>query len=398
MRGVPRFEPFPAIRYAPDTDHLAVIAPPYDVLTAADRAALAARSPHNIVRIDVPVDERYDQARDYLAAWRADGTLVTDPTPTFSVYRMTFTDEVGRAHATTGVIGALELMRPGDGDVLPHERTTPKAKSDRLQLLRATDANTSAVWGLSLAKGLASLVDTNTTTEPLVDVIDEDSVRHQLWRISTPGSIDAIAALVGSAPVVIADGHHRYDTCLTYRDERRAENSHHPGPYDLTLAFIVELAPGQLNVEAIHRIVGGLPPGIDIASVLASHFELAPAGEVQASIVSRMTERGALCLVHPDGSGTFLTPRADAFADVADLDTARLDAALAGINHDLVFQHGVAAVVDAVTSGRAPAGVLLRPVPVDTIEAFAHRRELMPPKSTFFAPKPKTGLVLRSLS
>ncbi|MEP6661654.1 MAG: DUF1015 domain-containing protein [Acidimicrobiales bacterium] len=398
MRGVPRFEPFPAIRYAPDTDHLAVIAPPYDVLTAADRAALAARSPHNIVRIDVPVDERYDQARDYLDAWRADATLVTDLTPTFSVYRMTFTDEAGTVHATTGVIGALELMRPGDGDVLPHERTTPKAKSDRLQLLRATDANTSAVWGLSLAKGLAALVEVDTNAEPLVDVVDEASVRHQLWRISAPGSMNAIAALVGSAPVVIADGHHRYDTCRTYREERRAGNGKRPGPYDLTLAFVVELAPGQLNVEAIHRLIGGLPPGTDVAKVLASHFELSPAGGPDASIVARMVERGALCLVHPDGTETFLTPRAGAFAGVADLDTSRLDAALAGIPHDLVFQHGVRAIVNAVTSGQAPAGVLLRPVPVATIEAFAHRRELMPPKSTFFAPKPKTGLVLRSLS
>ena len=156
-----------------------MIAPPYDVLTAADRAALAARSPHNIVRIDVPVDERYDQAREYLDAWRADGTLVTDPTPTFSAYRMTFTDEVGTVHSTTGVIGALELMRPGEGDVLPHERTTPKAKSDRLQLLRATDANTSAVWGLSLARASAALIEADTNVEPLVDVVDEDSVRHR---------------------------------------------------------------------------------------------------------------------------------------------------------------------------------------------------------------------------
>ena len=258
---MPRFEPFPAIRYAPDVEYAAVIAPPYDVLTAADRAALAARSPHNIVRIDVPVDERYDQARDYLDAWRADGTLVTDPTPTFSAYRMTFTDEVGTVHSTTGVIGALELMRPGEGDVLPHERTTPKAKSDRLQLLRATDANTSAVWGLSLAKGLAALIEADTNVEPLVDVVDEESVRHQLWPISAPDSMHTIAALVGSAPVVIADGHHRYDTCLTYRAERRAANHELSGPYDLTLAFVVELAPGQLNVEAIHRLVGGLRAG-----------------------------------------------------------------------------------------------------------------------------------------
>jgi uncharacterized protein (DUF1015 family) len=397
MRGVPRFEPFPAIRYAPATDHLAVIAPPYDVLTAADRAALAARSPRNIVRIDVPVDDRYDEARGYLDAWRTDGTLVTDPTPTFSAYRMTFTDEVGTVHSTTGVIGALELIRPGEGEVLPHERTTPKAKSDRLQLLRATDANTSAVWGLSLAKGLAALLEAHTTAEPLVDVLDEHSVRHELWGIAAADSNDAIRALVGSAPVVIADGHHRYDTCLTYRDERRAANGR-PGPYDLTLAFVVELAPGQLNVEAIHRLVNGLPAGTDLVDVLASHFDLAPAGEVDASIISRMVDRGALCLVHPDGSGTFLTPRADTLTGVADLDTARLDAVLAGIAHDLVFQHGVAEIVDAVMSKRAQAGVLLRPVPVTTIESFALRRELMPPKSTFFAPKPKTGFVLRSLS
>jgi len=393
---VPRFEPFPGIRYAPGRGGLEVLAPPYDVLGDADRAALASRSDHNIVHLDVPVGpDGYALAGRLLSAWQADGALVTDPTPTFSAYRMSFTDARGIDQATTGVIGALELMRPGDGDVLPHERTTPKAKSDRLQLLQATAANLSAVWGLSLAPGVAALVDGRGET--LLDVTDEDGIHHEVRRVADPATLAAVSELVGSAPVVIADGHHRYETSLAYRNERRAAAGGAAGPYDLTMAFVVELSEEHLHVEAIHRLVTGLPPGVDLVETLRSFFEPVAGGRLDRSTTVRMAELGALCLVHPDGAVTFLRPRPSAFEGTDDLDTARLDAALAAVPHVLAYQHGTEQILDALGSARAQFGILVRPVPVATIARFAHERRLMPPKSTFFAPKPKTGLVLRSL-
>src|SRR3954451_20840818 len=162
--SVPRFEPFRAIRYDPAGEALdEVTAPPYDVLSESDIDAYTARSEHNIVRIDVPRerdgDGRYEQAAALLDGWLADGTLVVDETPSFTLYRMSYVDEAGRARSTVGVVGALEVVDEGAGGVLPHERTTPKAKSDRLDLTRATRTNLSPVWGLSLAAGLSALLE-----------------------------------------------------------------------------------------------------------------------------------------------------------------------------------------------------------------------------------------------
>jgi len=395
---VARFEPFPALRYdLGRTDLARVLAPPYDVIDAAQRAELAGRDPHNAVRIDLPDeaegDQRYETARRLLAEWTADGTLVTDASPTFTAYRMTALDDAGAERRTTGVIGALELSPPGT-DILPHEQTTKKAKSDRLDLLRACRANLSAIWGLSLAKGLTDLLP--TAGPPLADVLDDDGVRHTVWRVDDPDTCAAIAAAVAGHPVVVADGHHRYETSLTYQQERTAADGS-PGAAGATLAYLVELVEDELTVLAIHRLLAGLPDGFDLAGALEPWFEplgAPPAGE---PVTRAMLDAGALTLVLPDGE-VLLRPRPDALADARDLDSSRLDVALASLpEHDLSFQHGVDNVRGAVASGAAQAGVLLRPATVAQIEATAHGGERMPPKTTFFHPKPRTGLVFRSL-
>ena len=158
---MPRFEPFRGIRFAPGRRPEDVTSPPYDVLDADDKAALVARSAENAVVIDLPDEAdgpgRYEAAADTFERWQRDGVLVTDPEPSFTVHRMSFTDDEGRPAHTLGVIGALELEPPGSG-ILPHEHTTPKAKSDRLDLMRATQAQLSAVWVLSLTPGLSDLL------------------------------------------------------------------------------------------------------------------------------------------------------------------------------------------------------------------------------------------------
>ena len=161
---MPRFSPFRSLRYdparfAPED----VTAPPYDVLSAADRAALVAKNPHNAVLIDLPAEDegedRYHAAGRRLRAWEAEGVVHLDAAPEMTAYRMTTVDDLGNPVATLGVLGALTLSRPDEGEILPHEHTTPKAKSDRLDLLRGTRANLSAIWGLSLAHGLTDLID-----------------------------------------------------------------------------------------------------------------------------------------------------------------------------------------------------------------------------------------------
>jgi len=380
---VPRFEPFPGIRYAATLPLGEVTSPPYDVIDAADRERLAASHPDNAVLVDCPVGDLgtggsgttgradgYAEAAETFHRWQDDGVVVVDDRPTFTIYRMS-----AEGRSTTGVLGALTLERPGEGDVLPHERTTPKAKSDRLDLLRATRANLSAVWGLSLAGGLSALLE--PPGEPVGDFTDSDGVHHQFWRLDDPERIAAISASVGSAPVVIADGHHRYETCLQYRDEA---GDAVPGA-SATLCYVVELAPEQLAVRPIHRVVSGLPAGAAVVGALETMYDLDARGT------------GEPALVTP--SATYrLTPK----VDDGTLDTVRLDTALATLPpHDLAYQHDAAAVVEAVRAGKADAGVLLRPVTVEQIQAVADARDRMPPKTTFFWPKPRTGIVFRRL-
>jgi uncharacterized protein (DUF1015 family) len=395
---VPLFRPFPGIRYdLARVDLGDVISPPYDVIDAGERVRLAARSPYNAVRIDLPVDEggedRYTVADRLFSRWQAEGVLLRDRQPTFTVYRMSYADDAGVARHTTGVLGALDL-RPSGADILPHEQTTPKARSDRLGLLRACRANLSAIWGLSLAKGLTDLLPVDA--DPVADVDDGEGVRHTAWIVDRPEVSDAIAAAVAAQPVVIADGHHRYETALTYLAERERSEGQ-AGGAAATLAFVVELVEDELTVRAIHRLLNGLPAGFDLVAALEPWFE--PVGPPPAGVpaTAAMNDGGTLCAVLPGGD-VMLRPRPDALADARDLDSARLDVALASLPaHEVTFQHGPDNVRRAVATGEAQAGVLLRPASVAQIEATAHGGERMPPKTTFFHPKPRTGLVFRDL-
>ena len=393
-----RFEPFRGTRYdLHRSDLTRVMAPPYDVIDEGQRAELVARDPHNAVRIDLPSESdgpnRYELAARSFESWQRDGILVTDERPSFTVYRMTATDDAGVERRTTGVIGALELSPPGT-DILPHEHTTPKAKSDRLDLMRACQANLSAIWGLSLAKGLTDLLPTGEP--PLADVVDDDGVRHTIWRIDDPEACAAITGAVAEQPIVVADGHHRYETSLTYKGERQAEAGD-AGAAGATMAYVVELVEDELTVHAIHRLLSDLPDGFDLRSALHPWFEDAGSPPADRPVTLAMADAGCLTLVLPTGE-VMLRPRPEALADARDLDSSRLDVALAALPpHHVSFQHGVANVRAAVASGAADAGVLLRPATVAQIEATAHGGERMPPKTTFFHPKPKTGLVFRRM-
>jgi uncharacterized protein (DUF1015 family) len=392
---VPRFEPFAGLRYRA-TDLSAVVCPPYDVISDDEQAALEAADPYNAVRLELPRDEpgrdRYASAAARLAEWLAPGgPLVADDRPAFYGYRMSFTDEAGVARATSGVIGALGIEPPGEGDVLPHERTTPKAKSDRLELLRATRVNLSPVWGLSLAPGLTG--DLAGSGPAAVVAVDAAGVRHELWLVDDVGAQSRIAAAVGSAPVVIADGHHRYEVAATYKSEVGAGGN---DPAASVMAFVVELSADQLTVAAIHRVIAGLPRDFDLLRALDEWFELRPTDPVDAGITDRMVRDGALAVVTPAGAW-LARPRPETVAAAThDLDSSRLDVALARLpEHHLTYQHGVQNVTGAIDSGAAQAGILLRPATVEQIAAVAHARDRMPPKTTFFTPKPATGLVFR---
>jgi uncharacterized protein (DUF1015 family) len=301
--------------------------------------------------------------------------LETDAEPAFYAYRMSFTDESGAARQTLGVLGALELSHPGEAGILPHERTTSKDKADRLNLLRACQANLSPIWGLSLAAGLSARLPVDRVAD--ARAVDEDGVVHELWVL---GDATAIGDAVASAPLVIADGHHRFETALAYRDEDSSEGAR------FVLAYVVELTESQLAVGPIHRLLSDLPADFD----LSPWFDMEP---VDAPVP------GSMALLTREGVWRLDPKPSTVAAAEADLDSSRLDVALRswpGVN--VRYQHGVDRVTAAVEKGEADAAVLLRPATVAQIAETGHGGERMPPKTTFFFPKPRTGMVFRSVA
>ncbi len=401
---MPRFEPFAALRYARREPLDEVTAPPYDVLSSVDVDTLLARHDHNIVAIDVPLDRdgprRYDLAASRLTRWISDGVLLSDASPSLTLYRMEFTDSTGRQRRTVGVIGALEVVDEGADGVLPHERTTPKAKTDRLDLTRATHSNLSPVWGLSLTLGLTGLLEDQG--EPVGRCVDEQGVVHLVERVVDAGRMEAISAAVAASPVLIADGHHRYAISRTYRDEVRGATGHMDTDAELTMAYVAELIGEQLSIDPIHRVYRGITAGA-LTAHLSSYGTIEDAGTITGRVAAETIDRGAMCIVRPDGTGTWLTPSPVTFEGVRALDGAYLEHALTDLHGDdgemidVGYQHGVQNVIDLLSRREADVAVLIRPTGIDEIRRTAIERLLMPPKSTFFTPKLRTGLVIRPL-
>ena len=396
--SVPRFEPFRATRYA-DAQQLATLsAPPYDVISDAQRSRYAAQSPHNIVHVDMPLSsgggDPYLEAARTLENWKSTGVLVSDSERSFSLYRLSFVDATGAQRNTVGVIGALEVVDEGAGGVLPHERTTPKAKTDRLELTRATEMNLSPVWGLSLAKDLSrSLAEQG---EVLGAFTDENSVTHSIERVTDPERVAHIASVVGGEPVVIADGHHRYAISRTYRDEIRAARGNDSTGAELTMTYVNELVEEQLSVAAIHRYYSDTTADA-LLDALSKRFDLSDAPASDDKTLARMNSFGCLFYSDANGRSYWLTPRSGSFPGVRDLDSARLEFALTDTTHTVSYQHGQHEAINKLTSPGCVAVILIRPVSVAEIQRTANERLLMPPKSTFFTPKLQTGLVMREI-
>ena len=395
---MPRFEPFHALRFT-DNGNLGVYcAPPYDVLSDYDRQQLAAQSAHNIVHIDLPIadppSDAYANASHLFQSWIKDGVLQRDDEPSLTLYRTSFTDETGKSRNIVGVIGSLEVVDEGAGGVLPHEQTTPKAKTDRLDLTRATDANLSPVWGLSTKIGLSALL--SEPGEPVGSVVDAEGVIHSVERVVDKSRIESICAAVSSSPVVIADGHHRYAISRTFRDEVRARTQSKDTGAELTLTYINELVEEQLSVAAIHRFYNGASAD-DLRRALTQFYTFEAATSVDDKTLQEMNKRRSLVFIDDRMSVSWMTPKVGVFDSIRELDSARLEYALAGVDHTVGYQHGATEVQELVASGRATAAILIRPVSVDEIKRTANEGLLMPPKSTFFTPKLRTGLVMREL-
>ncbi len=409
-----RFQPFKALRYRdqarPRVNLDLLACPPYDVINTAQRQALADASRHNAVHLELPerdtergLDE-YQSAAQLLESWRAEGVLGVDSEPAFYVYRMSFTDQAGCRRTTTGVIGALQV---GDSQwVLPHEQTLPKARTDRRDLLLATKVNLSPIFGLSLTEGLSELLATDD--EPESEATDADGTVHALWAVRDPESVSAIAEAVGRNPVVIADGHHRYEVARQFHEDYPEL----PGS-GAVMCLVVELSPDEIEVEAIHRLVALTTPAaddklferldghFDMVSVPATTGDWSAAETVAHEIRQAMERHGGIGLMGPRGRFVLIPKVASTGDQFLDIDSARLDAALAGAvaNGDIEvrYQHDFVETIESLRADQSDYALLLRPVPVSTIAAAGRSGWRFPPKSTYFFPKVRAGMVFRSL-
>ena len=371
---------FPALRYdtrvAGRLDDL--ICPPYDVIDDAQRAALAARSDRNFVHVELP--HSYASAADLLTRWRRDGALAADAP---SIYLHEHEFSVGGARLSRrGVFVALRLHPLDAGVVLPHELTFPKAKADRLELLRATRTNTSPIFGMVDGQVFSALRGARGTPAGEARLGDD---RHRLTRVSDEKVIAAFRDALRDQRVYLADGHHRFETALNYANERRAEPN---APEFFVLAYLCGLDDRGLRIFATHRIVSGAADALEAA--------------VRRSFETSQIDRGALGDTQPgivlarDGKFTRLEVRKG--TDLSGMPAAwrELPVAIAeellvkparDAGGEIAYEHDTDAAIRSATGGRTT--ILLR--------AVADAGERLPQKTTYFYPKAPAGLVIRSL-
>lgn len=395
----PLVAPFRGERYRPGLPLEALIAPPYDVMDEADRAAYARRHAQNIVHLILPRGgaDPYARAAELLAEWRRTGILVPDPSPAVYVVRQRFRlAPGGPILARTGLVAAVAAEPFSAGRVKPHERTHAGPKQDRLALLRATATVCEALLFLSrdrdglLRQGLAAAASAAPDA-----TAELEGVEIALWRVGG-ATAESLAAAAGSEPLYIADGHHRYETAVAYR-------SGEPGAR-WTVGVVVPLGDPGLVILPTHRIVGAAPTG-RLPERLARIGEVEPLGSPdRAPEALEQAGPGTVVLVLAETAYRLRRPPWDAPelaglpAAVRALDVAWVDAvvlpALAGEARAIRYTPRAAEAVEAVRQGAAPAAVLLRPPSVEAVLAVADAGGVMPPKATFFLPKVPSGLVL----
>jgi uncharacterized protein (DUF1015 family) len=396
-----------------------VVAPPYDVIDDAQRAELSARCPYNVVELDLPRDpdggDPYEHAANLLGEWTDAGVLTGDEEPQIWALEQDYDAPGGSRLTRRGFLARVKLAPYGEG-IRPHERTQPGPKEDRLRLTRATRHNLSPIFALHPGNAWQHL-EPALGGDPWGEVTDGDGTTHRVWRVGDPAVHQAIATELEPAELLIADGHHRYETSLAYQREVGPG-----GPADYVLMALVSLEDPGLTVFPTHRLISGLPEDpakqealgaglkklFDIEQVPTN--EVNPAGSdgvgvfgyhdshFQRSFRLRLRDRGRL--------DELLSGRSEAYRtlDAAILEELVLKDILGMSTDDIAAKRGIGYtpnIGEALTkldAGDYQAAFLLRPTPVDQVRAVAAEGETMPPKSTYFFPKLLTGIAFNPLS
>lgn len=433
------FQPFQALTY--NLDRLRqqpergagladVLTEPYDKITPEMQAAYYARHDHNIVRVILGREEagdaeqcnKYTRAEEFFRAWQRESFLVRRERPAIFAYEQTFRVG-GRELTRRALIGRVRLSRPEEGHILPHERTLSKPKADRLNLLRHARAHFGQIFLLYPGTG-AELESARAAATSLAKFEDAYGIRHRLTAIEDGAGLKAVQQTLRPLKFYIADGHHRFETSLNYREEMRRQhpNAGPDAPFEFTMATLVAMDDPGLVVLPTHRLVHNIANfnADALRRSLAEWFELEPAASLDA-LQARMGQ----ALADDHWFGLFLLggftllklrrdlDRAPLFAnqpplwadlDVAILHTVILDRML-GINEEklreesnLHYLREAAAGVENVHSGKGQAFLLLNPTPVRAVQAIADARSRMPQKSTDFYPKLPTGMTIYDVS
>jgi len=421
-----RIEPFRALIYNRKIvrDPALVVAPPYDLIGAARQNQLYDRSPYNVVRLELGREpDRYGAAERTLAQWLVREVLERSARPAIYHYRQTF-DLEGRLLHRTGFIARVRLEEFDQRRILPHERTFPAAKEDRLQLLNALQVNTSSIFGLysGAHPELDRLRTQVAEREPLIDLVDDLGIRNELRPIDAPDEIAIIARELEAPRILIADGHHRYETALNYRRARRHEHpSSEPQPYDYTMMTLVACDDPGLVILPTHRVVKSLPAEA-IASFAQRAREVFDVEEIahRDDFRNRLNDSGSGAIgVSLKGSSNYLILRLrdqtamqaampDSAAEVRRLDVSVLHALvfdrIFGLKADEIRKGGnieytieIGGALGAVAQGHADGAFLMNPPSIRDVEQVSDAGATMPEKSTYFHPKLLTGLVMNPL-
>lgn len=408
---------FPALHY--DLNAVGslgdVTAPPYDVIDGAGRTALLERSPFNVVEIDLPVSsggDPYEHAAGTLEEWILSGILRQDREPSLWAMTQEFSAPDGSMRIRNAILARVRVEDYGPGRIRPHERTQPGPKQDRLDLTRATRFNLSPIFSLT-TRDTWPAVEPATRTEPWAEVLGEDGTVNRIWKVNDPEIHRAVSWELNEAELLIADGHHRYETARTYRDEIGGEGAH-----CYTLMALTGLDDPGLTVFPTHRLLSGLgdPDLVDhLHRGIDQVFETLVDGEVDPA---GLEGPGCFGLAGDDGSSRLLKLRDPGSVDrlfkgrseaYRNLDAAILEKVVFGeilgmseadveAKRGLAYARSIDDALGAIRAGEAQAGFLLRATPVEQVRAVAGAGETMPPKSTYFFPKIPTGIVFNPLS
>jgi uncharacterized protein (DUF1015 family) len=413
-------QPLKTLRYDPDVAGPLedLIAPPYDVIDDEGRAELAARNPHNVVELDLPPS--YEAAAETLDEWRRTGVLVQEDEPAIWALRQDYRAPDGSTRSRIGFFARVRVEDYGAGRIRPHERTHPGPKEDRLRLTRATRANLSPIFSLYPDAGGSAKETLAQATggDPFAEVTDGEGTRNTLWRVSDPEQIAALQAALADAELLIADGHHRYETARVYADELGGEGDHR-----YVLMFLVALDDPGLLIFPTHRMLSGLKDDSEkqeaIRDVARRDFEIETLEDTRELEPPANGGRVAFGYMDSFLKRPFrLTLKDQRIADDAlagmpepyrKLDTAVLEALVLrgalGMSEDdishlrgLDYSKNLADAIERVESGAADAGFFMRATPVEQVREVAAAGESMPPKSTYFYPKVPTGLVFNPLA